>query len=59
LPERLDPLTGDYRVQDIDLQARLRQMAAIKEKIDALSDRLNAPDFSDQFNKVPVIVVQY
>jgi hypothetical protein len=56
LPERLDPLAGDYRVQDIDLQARLRQMAAIKERIESLTDRLNAPDFSDQFNKVNIFL---
>ena len=53
LPDRLDPLRGDYRVQDIDLQARLRQLSALKERIDtSLGDRLAAPDFSDQFNKV-------
>jgi hypothetical protein len=39
-------------VQDIDLQARLRQLAAFKERIDGLACCL-APDFTDQFNKVP------
>jgi hypothetical protein len=52
LPELLDPLRGDFRVQDIDLQARLRQLAALKERIDGLACCL-APDFTDQFNKVP------
>ncbi len=55
LPELLDSLRGDFRVQDIDLQARLRQLAALKERIDGLACSL-APDFTDQFNKVPGLI---
>jgi len=49
-PELLDPLR-DFRVQGIDLQARLRQLAGLQERIDGLTCCM-APDFTDQFNKV-------
>ncbi len=38
-------------MQDIDLQARLRQLAGLKDQIGGLGCAL-APDCTDQFNKV-------
>ncbi len=49
-------------MQDIDLQARLRQLAGLKDQIGGLGCAL-APDFTDQFNKVsltkPAVVFIY
>jgi len=45
-------------VQDIELQGRLRQLAGLQNKIDGLACCL-APDFTHQFNKVPLLSVYF